>query len=71
MTLTILASFFIVLFNLKYVDREIPVFSVTLPRDSPCDISSNAVGVRGCLFQPNCDWVHLVFTLPDTLWPVF
>ncbi len=34
-------------------------------------ISSNAVGVRGCFFQPNCDWVHLVFTLPDTLWPVF
>ncbi|HCO0499310.1 TPA: transposase zinc-binding domain-containing protein, partial [Escherichia coli] len=20
---------------------------------------------------PDCDWVHLVFTLPDTLWPVF
>ena len=19
---------------------------------------------------PDCDWVHLVFTLPDTLWPV-
>ncbi|MCX8343301.1 hypothetical protein, partial [Escherichia coli] len=28
-------------------------FSVTLPRDSPCDISSNAVGVRGCFFLPN------------------
>ncbi|UUR35646.1 hypothetical protein LHS72_24115 (plasmid) [Shigella flexneri] len=20
---------------------------------------------------PDCDWVHLVFTLPDTQWPVF
>ncbi len=20
---------------------------------------------------PDCDWQHLVFTLPDTLWPLF
>ncbi|EEO2383840.1 hypothetical protein MKF93_004561 [Salmonella enterica] len=20
---------------------------------------------------PDCDWIHLVFTLPDSLWPLF